>query len=250
MKDSVPADLDLTLLTRGAAELGVSLTPSQCEAFATFVRELVDWNTRINLTSITEPHDIQVRHLLDSLTVLATLPPPVRLGERDAKLLDVGAGAGLPGIPLAIVLPKVSTDLLEATQKKCRFLEHIVAIIGLADATVLCGRAEDLGHQAELRESYDVVVARAVAPLATLAELCLPFARIGGRMIAQKKLGIDAEISAAYRAVNVLGGRIGQPVVVRLPIADEERLLVVIEKVRPTPRQYPRRPGIPARSPL
>lgn len=250
MTDSEALRPDLTLLTRGAAALGLRLTPSQLDAFATYIRELIDWNQRMNLTSIAEPQAIQVRHLLDSLTVLAALPAAIRLGEQTARLLDVGAGAGLPGIPLAIVLPNVSLDLLEATQKKCRFLEHVVATIGLVHASVLCGRAEDLGHQADLRESYDVVVARAVAPLATLVELCLPFACIGGRIIAQKKLGIDAEINAARRAVEILGGHIGKAVVVRLPIADEDRLLVVVEKVRATPRKYPRRSGVPAKSPL
>lgn len=247
---STDAQLDLTPLVDGAVELGVSLTPNQRAQFAAFQRVLLDWNQRMNLTAITAPADVQVKHFLDSLTILAALPEPVRRDARAARLLDVGAGAGLPGIPLAIVLPIAQVALLEATQKKCRFLDHAVSVLGLPNATVLCGRAEELGHRTGQRAAYDVVVARAVASLATLAELCLPFLRVGGRMIAPKKLGIDAEIAAAKPAIAALGGKLEAAVTVRLPVANEERQLIVITKVRPTAKGYPRRPGVPAKSPL
>jgi 16S rRNA (guanine527-N7)-methyltransferase len=250
MTTPFPAAPDLTPLTVGAAKLDIRLSPNQCSQFAAFMGLLIDWNERINLTSITEPREIQIRHFLDSLTVVDALAPGVRAGEQPATLLDVGAGAGFPGIPLAIVLPRVAVALLEATQKKCRFLEYVVHDLGLPNVDVHCGRAEELGHRDDLREAFDVVVARAVAPLATLAELCLPFARVGGRFIAQKTRGIDAEIRAAQRAIPLLGGQMVRPIDIVLPIADEPRLLVVIEKVRPTPAPYPRRPGVPAKSPL
>ena len=204
----------------------------------------------MNLTSVTEATDVQVKHFLDSLTVLAAMPEPVRRGERTCTLLDVGAGAGFPGIPLAIARPLLRVTLLEATQKKCRFLEYVVTALHRPGIEVVCGRAEELAHDPKRRGAYDVVVARAVASLATLAELCLPFVKVGGRMIAPKKLGISAEVAGASRAIGELGGRMAEPVVVRLPIVDEERQLLVVEKVRVTPARYPRRPGVPAKTPL
>ncbi|MGH2457407.1 MAG: 16S rRNA (guanine(527)-N(7))-methyltransferase RsmG [Chloroflexota bacterium] len=218
--------------------------------FGEFQRALLDWNQRANLTSITEPADVQVKHFLDSLTVLTGLPEAVRLGMGPAALLDVGAGAGFPGLPLAIVRPLLDVTLLEATQKKCRFLEHIVAVLGLPNVDVLGGRAEELAREPARREAYDVVVARAVASLAALAELCLPFVKIGGRMIAPKKVGIESEVAAAGRAIGLLGGRLAVPIIVRVPFLDEARQLIVVEKVRPTPTRYPRRPGLPAKLPL
>jgi 16S rRNA (guanine527-N7)-methyltransferase len=244
------ADANLPLLATGAEELGLHLLPSQLAQFATFQHELLEWNKRVNLTSITAPEEIQVKHFLDSLTVLKALPDAIRRGDESAKLLDVGAGAGLPGIPLAIVCPNLQVTLLEATQKKCRFLDHVVDVLGLASVVVACGRAEELARRSDLRETFDVVVARAVAPLAVLAELCLPFVRVGGLMIASKKLGIDEEIRAARRAIETLGGVLKPPVIVRLPVAHEDRQLIVVEKVRPTPSIYPRRPGVPAKAPI
>ena len=241
---------ELPILVAGAPALGISLSPKQIEKFAIFQRELLDWNQRMNLTAITAPEDVQVKHFLDSLTVLEALPTDVRKGEQTAKLIDVGAGAGLPGIPLAIALSKLQVTLLEATQKKCRFMEHALTACDLTNARVACGRAEDLAHQRGFRGAHDVVVARAVASLAALAELCLPFARVGGRMIAPKKLGIDSEVASASRALQILGGKLDPPVVVRLPIVGEERQLIVVEKVRPTPPAYPRRSGVPAKQPL
>jgi len=241
---------DLPLLVRGARELGIELSEKQLRQFGLYLRELLEWNQRMNLTAITATEDVQVKHFLDSLTVLAGLPKPVRQGVSEATVLDVGAGAGFPGIPLGIVLPSLSVTLLEATRKKCKFLEHLIGTLGLAGATVACGRAEEWAHRADARERYDVALARAVAPLAVLAELCLPFVRLGGRMIAPKKLGIDEEIRAAGRAIKLLGGKFEPPLVVRLPILDESRQLVVISKIHPTPSPYPRRPGLPAKSPL
>ena len=245
-----PAPSDDRPLIRGARELGIELTSTQIELFARYQSEILDWNQRVNLTSITDPDEVQVRHFLDSFTVLAGLPASVGRGEKAARLIDVGAGAGLPGIALAIVRPKLEVTLLEATQKKCRFLEHAVRLLGLANLRVACGRAEELAHLADQRTAYDVVVARAVGPLAVLVELGLPYLRVGGRLIAPKKRGIEAEITAASRALAIVGGRLLPSVDVTLPILDEARQLVVVEKVRPTPRAYPRRPGQPSRSPL
>lgn len=238
------------ILRAGARELGLDLTDAQIAQFDRYQAELIDWNQRMNLTAITEPAAIQSRHFLDSLSVLQALPETGRAGAAPVKLIDVGAGAGFPGIPLAIVCPSLRVTLLEATQKKCRFLDHVVNTLGLSNVTSICGRSEEIARRPDQRESYDLAVARALAPLPVLAEFCLPFLRIGGRLIAPKKRGIEVEVSAASRAIKLLGGQLEPPFLVRIPILDEERQLIVIEKARPTPSTYPRRPGTPAKTPL
>jgi 16S rRNA (guanine527-N7)-methyltransferase len=237
-------------LRLGALDFGLELTNEQIARFARYQVELLDWNTRINLTAIVDPAEIQLRHFLDSLSVTLAFPDHVRRQESPASLLDIGAGAGFPGVPLAIVLPNLRVTLLEATQKKCRFLEHLVSALNLTNVTVRCGRAEEAAHLPLEREHYDIAVARAVASLAALAELSLPFVHIGGRMIAPKKAGIEEEVAAARRAITQMGGRLGEPMGVALPIPGDLRQLLVVDKIKPTPRQYPRRPGVPAKSPL
>jgi 16S rRNA (guanine527-N7)-methyltransferase len=239
-----------SILVHGASSYGLELTDEQITRFARYQIELLDWNTRMNLTAIVDPAEIQLRHFLDSLTVGLALPDDIRWHDSPATLLDIGAGAGFPGVPLAIALPNLDVTLLEATQKKCRFLEHLVAALDLTNVAVRCGRAEDVAHLPREREYYDVVVARAVASLAALAELGLPFVRPGGRMIAPKKAGIEEEVAAARRAIAQLGGRLAEPIAVSLPIPGDARQLIVVDKIKPTPGQYPRRPGVPAKSPL
>lgn len=241
---------DQSVLIEGARELHVDLNPEQIAKFARYQAELIEWNQRFNLTAIVEPAAVQVKHYLDSLTVLKALPPPGRGRLAANSLLDVGSGAGFPGIPLAIARPSLKVVLLESTEKKARFLEHVVAELGLGNVRVRLGRAEDVAYLPGQRDNYDIVVARAVGSLATLAELCLPFARVGGRMIAPKKVGIDDEIDAAQNAVTKLGGKLAAPVVVHLPVLDEDRLLIVVDKIKPTPIAYPRRAPLPERSPL
>ena len=232
------------VLAANAHALGLELSGRQLAAFSTYERELLDWNARVNLTSIDDPTDVQIKHFADSLAVLGVLPPG------GLRLLDVGAGAGFPGVPIKLVRPEIDLTLLDATGKKTVFLSHLVGTLGLERVQVLTGRAEELGQRPDEREAYDVVVARAVASLRVLAELCLPLARIGGMAIAQKKAGVDDELHEAGRAISILGGRLRPIVRYRLPGLADERWLVVIEKARPTPRPYPRRPGLPAKSPL
>ena len=249
--DPIPgADAALPVLTSGVIQIGVPLSDQQVSLFTGFGAILLDWNQKMNLTTITEPTAVQVRHFLDSLTVLKAFPEQVQNGQETARLIDVGAGAGLPGIPLAIARTNLQITLLEATQKKCRFLEHVIGELGLSNARVICGRAEEVAHRSDQRSTYDFVVARAVASLATLSELCLPFARLGGEVIAMKKLGVDEEVVSAKKAISVLGGQLLSPMLVRLPVIDEDRQLIRIRKVRPTPGTYPRRAGLPAKSPL
>ena len=246
---SQPALFD-SILATGARELGIALKSDQLEKFERFQSELLDWNTRMNLTAITEPTAIQIRHFLDSLTVLATIAGTANPAEVSLLIVDIGAGAGLPGFPLAIVLPRSRIVLVEATRKKCDFLEHAVDLLELTNVDVVCGRAEEIAHRPAFRAAFDVAVARALAPLPTLVELGIPFLRVGGKLIAMKKIGIDSEVEAASAAVHLVGGRYAPPAIVNLPIANEQRQLVVIAKVKATPSDYPRRDGIPAKSPL
>jgi 16S rRNA (guanine527-N7)-methyltransferase len=236
-------------LIAGAKRLGLELDPAQLEQFDTYYRELVDWNRRINLTAITTYEDVQTKHFLDSLTVTLAWQQPIT--NTDFSLIDVGTGAGVPGLPLKILLPDIRLVLLDSTAKKAEFLHHVRRKLGLDSVEIAVGRAEEVAHQTQYRERFDMVVSRAVAPLPTLVELTLPFCAVGGSLIAQKKGATDPEISRATRAITLLGGHLKE--VKRVDLAEffaEERRLVVIDKVSPTPQQYPRRPGMPSKRPL
>ena len=239
----------LEQLQGSAAMLGYELTPERLSLFERFRAEILDWNERVNLTSITDPDDVEVRHFLDSLTVLAAIEAREPSGA-GLRILDVGSGAGLPGVPLAIVLPNARVTLLEATGKKVAFLKHTVELLSLGNTSVLLGRAEDRGQSHSHRESYDLVVARGVAPLAALAELCLPFVAIGGRFVAMKKGDLATELAASAVAIARLGGAPALIIKVTLPLLADNRCLVVSDKSAPTPARYPRRPGMPAKYPL
>jgi 16S rRNA (guanine527-N7)-methyltransferase len=226
--------------------LGLELTAEQQSLFERYAKELIAWNdSRANLTAITEPLAVEMRHFLDSLTVLraAALAP----GQ---KVIDVGSGAGFPGLPLHIVNPGIQLTLLEATGKKTAFLEHVAACLSLNNVRVVNARAEEAGQNPAHREQYDLVLARAVALMPVLAEYLLPLCRIGGRCIAMKGESAAAEASRAERALRVLGGRLVQLLPIELPTVAETHYLVVIEKTAATPHHYPRRPGLPAKKPL
>jgi len=235
-------------LILGAAKLGLHLTSQQVEQFQTYYDELLDWNRRVNLTAITGYEEVQIKHFLDSLTVTLALKQPI--GGKSFRLIDIGAGAGFPGIPLKIMLPAVKLVLLEATAKKTAFLQHLRHKLGLDDVEIIVGRAEEVAHQAQYREKFDIVLSRGVAPLPTLVELTLPFCAVGGSFIAQKKGAIDLEISQAAKAISLLGGNLGEVKRVDLEEFTDERWLITIDKVLPTPRLYPRRPGMPEKRPI
>jgi 16S rRNA (guanine527-N7)-methyltransferase len=229
-----------------AAAVGAALTDDQLAALDRYRALLLDWNRRVNLTAVRDPAAFERLHLVDAVGLLRVVSQAELAG---ARLVDVGSGAGLPGVPLAILAPGLRVTLIEATGKKVAFLRAAVAALGLREVEVLHGRAEELAHRVELRERFHLATARAVAELATLVELCLPFLRLGGRLLAAKKIGIAAEIAAAGRALALAGGELAGTTPLDLPgLAD--RQVVVVRKVRPTTPAYPRRPGLPARQPL
>jgi 16S rRNA (guanine527-N7)-methyltransferase len=225
--------------------LGIRLKPAQLRALDLYERLLIDWNSRINLTAIREPQEIRVKHFLDSLTtilVLRELPPE--------RLVDVGTGAGFPGIPIKIVCPAMRLTLFESVGKKAEFCRHVVGALDLEGVEVIQERAEVAGQLPGHREAYDWAVARAVAAMPVLCEYLLPLLKVGGRMLAMKGESAPAEAHAAEKAMRILGGRLRQLVPVALPGVVEERFLVVVDKVAATHSQYPRRVGIPSKKPL
>jgi len=232
-------------LKAGAKRLGLELTPDQLEQFDVYYKELVAWNKRVNLTAITDYEEVQLKHFLDALTVTLAWQKTT-----ENTVIDVGAGAGIPGIPLKIVFPDIKLVLCEATAKKAAFLRHIIDTLGLNDVEVVVGRAEEVAHDAQYRERFGLVLSRAVAPLPALVELTLPFCAVGGGFIAQKKGAVAPEVAQAGKAMATLGGSLREVKKVELEEFADERYLVVIDKIAPTPPQYPRRPGMPGKRPL
>jgi 16S rRNA (guanine527-N7)-methyltransferase len=227
------------------AVFGITLSPDQIEQFEQYQLLLLDWNQRMNLTAIREPHQIQQRHFLDALTCSLVT------GDLNGRsLIDVGTGAGFPGLPLKILFPDLRLTLVESVAKKTRFLAAVVEALGLKDVTILPERAEMLGQDAAHRAQYDWAVARAVAELRVLLEYLLPLCRVGGTVLAQKGESAAAEVAAAASALAALGGSVRKVYPVMLPQRETVHYLVVVEKTAVTPPQYPRRIGVPTKKPL
>lgn len=223
----------------------IHLTGRQVMALITYERELVDWNQKFNLTAIRDVEAIRTKHFLDSFScVLAWKANP------PARLVDVGTGAGFPGLPLKILYPNLQLTLVESVGKKAMFCQHIARILGLEGVDVIQARAETLGQHPKHREAYDWAVARAVANMNVLGEFLLPLVKIGGTMLAQKGESGPAEAQSSEGAMNLLGGKLKQVVQVNLPGVADDRFLVLVEKTAATPPKYPRKPGVPAKQPL
>ena len=223
----------------------VHITGRQAASLLTFEKELLEWNSKFNLTAIRDSESIRTKHFLDSLScALAwkTNPPN--------QLIDVGTGAGFPGIPLKIIYPNLKLTLVESVGKKANFCRHIVHTLGMEHVDVVQSRAEDLGQDMNHREKYDWAVARAVANLNVLSEYLIPLVHVGGTMLAQKGERGPAEAQSAEGAMQLLGGKLKQVIPVHLPGVVDDRYLILVDKVAATPPKYPRKPGIPAKQPL
>jgi len=225
--------------------LGLKLSVGQIEAFNIYQRELLAWNQKINLTAITTPEGIETNHFIDSLGCALVLNSRDRL-----KAIDVGCGAGFPGIPLRIVFPKIELTLADSVRKKTDFCTYMINLLAMNDVAVLTARAEDLGQNVSYREQFDCALARAVAPLPILIEYLIPLIKVEGYAIAQKGRDVMQEIQAATLALSELGAEISEVRRIEIPGIEIERNLVVIKKVKPTHERYPRRAGIPAKRPL
>ena len=233
------------LPTHARSLLNLQLSPRQVELFTLYERELLEWNEKFNLTAIRKPEEIRAKYFLDSLTCLQGFKE-----TWPARLIDIGTGAGFPGIPLKIAFPHLRLTLVESVGKKADFCRHIMELLQLDKVEVIQSRAEDLGQMADHREMYDMAVARAVAALPVLAEYLLPLVKVGGRVVAQKGESAPAEVHAAEHALRVLGGHVRQITPVELPGVADDRYLVIIDKVAATPPAYPRRAGLASKRPL
>jgi 16S rRNA (guanine527-N7)-methyltransferase len=233
-------------LVQDAARLfNINITGRQVSAFQTYEKELLEWNRKFNLTAIRDSESIRTKHFLDSLScVLAWKAAP------PGRLIDVGTGAGFPGIPIKILYPKLKLTLVESVGKKAMFCQHLVEMLGLEHVEVMQARAEDLGQDSGQRERYDWAVARAVAHLNVLSEYLIPLVRVGGTVLAQKGESGPAEAQSAEGAMHLLGGKLRQLIPVNLPGVADDRYLILVDKVAATPPKYPRKPGVPAKQPL
>jgi 16S rRNA (guanine527-N7)-methyltransferase len=231
--------------------MAVDLGEQQLAQLERLCAELLSWNERVNLTSITDPHDMAIRHVLDSLTVIPLLQSWGRAWGQDLALVDIGSGGGFPGLPIAIALPSFRVTLVDATAKKVGFLQQAIETLGLANARAIHSTAEELGRLPEHREVYDAGVVRAVGSIGTLVELLVPLLRVGGRCILMKKRSaVDEELIAAAPALDVLRAAVERTVEVDAGDLLADRALVVVHKLEQTPERYPRRPGLPRRRPL
>ncbi|MFC4321695.1 16S rRNA (guanine(527)-N(7))-methyltransferase RsmG [Litchfieldia salsa] len=237
--------MDTLLFTAKLEERGITLSPYQLKQFDLYFQLLVEWNEKMNLTAITEKQDVYLKHFFDSITAAFYYD-----FTKVDSICDVGAGAGFPSIPIKICFPHLHISIVDSLQKRIGFLNHLASELSLENVTFYHDRAETFGQKQEIRESFDLVMARAVARLSVLSELCLPLVKVEGTFIAMKAASVLEEMNDAQKAIKVLGGEVEKVNHFLLPIEESERNIVVIKKVNKTAKKYPRKPGTPNRTPI
>ena len=238
---------DLTKFKHGLEELNITLTDEQIEQFLQYYEMLVEKNKVMNLTGITEYEEVIQKHFLDSLSLIRVIPD---IASQKLTVIDLGTGAGFPGIPLKIAFPELEITLMDSLNKRILFLQEVIDALGLKKVPAVHGRAEEMASNATHRQQYDLCVSRAVSNLAVLTEYCLPFVKKGGLFVSYKSADSDAEIQEGKKAISILGGKLTSVDKFQLPDSDLRRALVCIKKVKDTPKKYPRKAGTPAKLPL
>lgn len=226
-----------------AGVLGVRFSMEQTEQFFEYMKLLIEWNEKINLTAIIEPEEIILKHFIDSITILKEI-------EKDSKLVDVGTGAGFPGIPLSIMEPSLKITLVDSLNKRLIFLEEVINKLNLKNVELVHARAEEFGQNKQYREKFDIATSRAVANLSTLSEYLIPLVKINGKVLSMKASDAQEEINDAKKAIEILGGKIENVEEFNLPQSDIGRTIITIRKEKQTPSKYPRKPGTPSKEPI
>ncbi len=240
-------EYDIILFKDSLNKFDIELTDKQLEQFIQYYELLIEWNSFMNLTAITEFQEVIKKHFIDSISLVKAIP---NLEEQYGTVIDIGTGAGFPGIPLKIVFPKLQVTLLDSLKKRVQFLDKVVNTLELSKVSIIHGRAEDYARPDKLREKFDLCVSRAVANLTTLSEYCIPFVKINGYFISYKSEKIVEEYENAKNAIKILGGRFERQVDFLIPNSDIYRNLFIIKKEKVTPVKYPRKAGVPSREPI
>ncbi|MBU5263464.1 16S rRNA (guanine(527)-N(7))-methyltransferase RsmG [Bacillus atrophaeus] len=237
--------MNIEEFTSGLAEKGISLSSRQLEQFELYYEMLVEWNEKINLTSITEKKEVYLKHFYDSITAAFYVD-----FKQVNTICDVGAGAGFPSLPIKICFPHLQVSIVDSLNKRITFLEKLAEALQLENTSFYHDRAETFGQRQDLRESYDIVTARAVARLSVLSELCLPLVKKNGLFVALKAASAEEELKAGKKAIATLGGELEQVHSFKLPLEESDRNIIVMRKKKNTPKKYPRKPGTPNKSPI
>ena len=241
-------DEGLKIFNKGLEELGIELSNDQIEQFVKFYEMLVEKNKVMNLTGITEFNEVIVKHFIDSLALVKVIDKD-KLAD-DISIIDIGTGAGFPGIPLKIAFPEIKITLLDSLNKRINFLKEVSEELGLENIEFIHGRSEDFGRNPQYREQFDICVSRAVANLATLSEFCVPFVKVGGNFVSYKAGDCGEEVSESIKAVEKMGGKIKSQLEYVVPTSDLNRVLLLIKKEKATPKSFPRKAGTPAKEPI